>query len=94
MVSVYRLVTRHTLEEKIMSLQAFKRHVAGSVVNQQNAHGFTALMLVGCVDCDSLRDQMLRMDLPGVSRQEKAALATEKMLDAVQGMVGGATGAP
>lgn len=26
-----------TLEEKIMSLQAFKRHVAASVVNQQNA---------------------------------------------------------
>ena len=36
-VSVYRLVTRHTLEEKIMSLQAFKMHVANSVVTQQNA---------------------------------------------------------
>ena len=36
-VSVYRLVTRDTLEEKIMSLQAFKRHVAQTVVSQQNA---------------------------------------------------------
>ena len=34
-VNVYRLVTA-TLE-KIMSLQAFKRHLATSVVNQQNA---------------------------------------------------------
>ena len=36
-VNVYRLVTRDTLEEKIMSTQAFKRHVAATVVNQQNA---------------------------------------------------------
>ena len=36
-VNVYRLVTAATLEEKIMSLQAFKRHLATSVVNQQNA---------------------------------------------------------
>ncbi|KOO53747.1 tbp-associated factor 172, partial [Chrysochromulina tobinii] len=36
-VNVYRLVTRGTLEEKIMSAQAFKRHVAATVVNQQNA---------------------------------------------------------
>ena len=36
-VNVYRLVTRGTLEEKIMSSQAFKRHVAATVVNQQNA---------------------------------------------------------
>ena len=36
-VNVYRLVTRDTLEEKIMSTQAFKRHVAATIVNQQNA---------------------------------------------------------
>jgi len=36
-VSVYRLLARDTLEEKIMSLQAFKMHVASSVVNAQNA---------------------------------------------------------
>ena len=36
-VNVYRIVTRGTLEEKIMNLQAFKLHVASSVVNQQNA---------------------------------------------------------
>jgi TATA-binding protein-associated factor len=36
-VSVYRLITKGTLEDKIMNLQRFKLHVANSVVNQQNA---------------------------------------------------------
>lgn len=36
-VNVYRLITRDTLEEKIMGLQKFKMGVAGSIVNQQNA---------------------------------------------------------
>ncbi|KAJ2774710.1 TATA-binding protein-associated factor mot1 [Coemansia nantahalensis] len=36
-VNVYRLITRNTLEEKIMGLQAFKLHMANTIVNQQNA---------------------------------------------------------
>lgn len=36
-VNVYRLITRHTLEEKIMGLQKFKMNIASTVVNQQNA---------------------------------------------------------
>lgn len=36
-VNVYRLITRNTLEAKIMGLQRFKLNVANSVVNQQNA---------------------------------------------------------
>jgi len=36
-VNVYRLITRGTLEEKIMSLQRFKLDVASTVINQQNA---------------------------------------------------------
>lgn len=36
-VNVYRLITRGTLEEKILSLQRFKLDVASTVVNQQNA---------------------------------------------------------
>lgn len=35
-VNVYRLITKGTLEEKIMSLQRFKLNVASSVINQQN----------------------------------------------------------
>lgn len=36
-VNVYRLITRGTVEEKIMNLQRFKIDVASTVVNQQNA---------------------------------------------------------
>ncbi|OLL25958.1 putative helicase mot1 [Neolecta irregularis DAH-3] len=36
-VNVYRLITRGTLEEKIMGLQRFKLNIASTVVNQQNA---------------------------------------------------------
>ena len=36
-VNVYRLITKGTLEEKIMGLQRFKLNIASSVVTQQNA---------------------------------------------------------
>lgn len=36
-VNVYRLITKHTLEEKIMGLQKFKMNIASTIVNQQNA---------------------------------------------------------
>ncbi|RMZ69830.1 putative MOT1-transcriptional accessory [Pyrenophora seminiperda CCB06] len=36
-VNVYRIVTRGTLEEKILNLQRFKIDIASTVVNQQNA---------------------------------------------------------
>lgn len=36
-VNVYRLITRNTLEEKIMSLQQFKIHTAKTVISDDNA---------------------------------------------------------
>lgn len=36
-VNVYRIITKGTLEEKIMGLQKFKMNIASTVVNQQNA---------------------------------------------------------
>ena len=36
-VNVYRLLTRGTLEERIMGLQRFKLDVANAVVNTENA---------------------------------------------------------
>lgn len=36
-VNVYRLITRGTLEEKIMGLQKFKLNIASTVINQQNS---------------------------------------------------------
>ncbi|KAM0676638.1 TATA-binding protein-associated factor mot1 [Binucleata daphniae] len=35
-VNVYRLITKNTIEERVMNLQNFKVHVAGSIVTQQN----------------------------------------------------------
>jgi len=36
-VNVYRLITRNTLEEKIMSLQKFKLHTAQTVISSENS---------------------------------------------------------
>lgn len=36
-VNVYRLITKDTLEEKIMGLQKFKMDIANTIVNQQNS---------------------------------------------------------
>ncbi|KAG9074334.1 TATA-binding protein-associated factor mot1 [Ceratobasidium sp. 370] len=36
-VNVYRLITKGTLEEKIMGLQRFKLNIANSVITQQNS---------------------------------------------------------
>lgn len=36
-VNVYRLITRGTLEEKIMGLQKFKLNIASSIINQENS---------------------------------------------------------
>lgn len=36
-VNVYRLITKNTLEEKIMGLQKFKLNIANTVINQQNS---------------------------------------------------------
>ena len=38
-VNVYRLITRNTLEEKIMGLQRFKLNVANTIINQENSGG-------------------------------------------------------
>ncbi|TBT99396.1 SNF2-like chromatin remodeling complex protein, partial [Hamiltosporidium magnivora] len=35
-VNVFRLVVKDTVEERVMNLQAFKIHVAGSLISQQN----------------------------------------------------------
>ncbi|KAL6120788.1 hypothetical protein NUSPORA_02424 [Nucleospora cyclopteri] len=35
-VNVFRLIAKDTIEEKVMSYQNFKVHVAGSIISQQN----------------------------------------------------------
>jgi TATA-binding protein-associated factor len=54
-VNVYRLITRGTLEEKILTLQKFKIDVASTVVNQQNA-GLSTMDTDQILDLFSLGD--------------------------------------
>ncbi|KAH8889388.1 hypothetical protein GQ53DRAFT_226199 [Thozetella sp. PMI_491] len=65
-VNVYRLITRGTLEEKILSLQRFKIDVASTVVNQQNA-GLSTMDTDQILDLFSLGDTgpSLISDKPG-----------------------------
>ncbi|KAA8904703.1 hypothetical protein TRICI_005400 [Trichomonascus ciferrii] len=61
-VNVYRLITRNTLEEKIMGLQQFKLNIASTIINQQNS-GLQSMNT----------DQLL--DLFNVSEADQAATA-------------------
>ncbi|KAE8194770.1 hypothetical protein A4X06_0g5314 [Tilletia controversa] len=59
-VNVYRLITRNTLEQKIMGLQRFKLNVANSVITQDNA-------TLSSMDTDGI------LDLFGPSSSSSAA---------------------
>ena len=62
-VNVYRLLTKDSLEDKIMGLQRFKLDVANSVVNQDNVSLKT-------MDAGRL------LDLFTLEKDEKAAAGT------------------
>jgi len=65
-VNVYRLVTKGTLEEKIMGLQRFKLNIANSVVTQQNS-GLASM------------DTDLVLDLFKRTTKEENAIASAKL---------------
>ncbi|KAK0458447.1 SNF2 superfamily chromatin remodeling protein [Desarmillaria tabescens] len=68
-VNVYRLITKGTLEEKIMGLQRFKLNIANSVVTQQNS-GLPSM------------DTDLVLDLFRRTTQEEDAAAKKKAKEA------------
>lgn len=61
-VNVYRLITRGTLEEKIMGLQKFKMSIANTVISQENASlqsmGTDQLLDLFTLDKDGKREKM------------------------------------
>ena len=63
-VNVYRLITRNTLEEKIMSLQQFKIHTAKSVISDDNSS-------MGSMQTDQVLD-LFSLDSGGASRDQEA----------------------
>ncbi|KAJ7461011.1 SNF2 superfamily chromatin remodeling protein [Mycena galericulata] len=74
-VNVYRLITKGTLEEKIMGLQRFKVNIANSVVNQQNSG-------LASMDTDLVLDLFKR-----TSEEEDAAAAAKKKAKEASGPV-------
>lgn len=72
-VNVYRLITRGTLEEKIMSLQRFKIDVASTVVNQQNAG-------LGTMETDQILD-LFNLGETGDSKEDTSHGREEDAVD-------------
>ncbi len=87
-VNVYRLVTRGTLEEKILSLQRFKIDVASTVVNQQNA-GLGSMDTNEILDLFNLDDSgpSLLSDKPAGGGSGGVAGREEDMVDIETGDV-------
>ncbi|KAK9320427.1 hypothetical protein V1517DRAFT_348194 [Lipomyces orientalis] len=74
-VNVYRLITRNTVEEKIMGLQRFKLNIASTIVNQQNAG-------LSTMDTDQILDLFnIDGDSAAVTTTRHAATADEDMVD-------------
>ena len=78
-VNVYRLITRGTLEEKILSLQRFKIDVASTVVNQQNAG-------LGSMETDQILD-LFNLAETSETGGENGAPREEDMVDVETGEV-------
>ncbi|MCJ1475034.1 TATA-binding protein-associated factor mot1 [Lambiella insularis] len=76
-VNVYRLITRGTLEEKILNLQRFKIDVASTVVNQQNA-GLGTMETDQILDLFNLGETAEGVDQSNISLNGKE----EDMVDA------------
>lgn len=79
-VNVYRLITRGTLEEKIMSLQRFKIDVASTVVNQQNAG-------LGSMETDQILDLFNLGETSDIGGEGGASGKDEDMVDLETGEV-------
>ncbi|KAF8334134.1 uncharacterized protein EI90DRAFT_3051180 [Cantharellus anzutake] len=69
-VNVYRLITKGTLEEKIMGLQRFKLNIANSVITQQNSG-------LASMDTDLVLDLFKR-----TTEEEDVSSKKQKQMDA------------
>ncbi|KEF58727.1 uncharacterized protein A1O9_06653 [Exophiala aquamarina CBS 119918] len=79
-VNVYRLITRGTLEEKILNLQRFKIDVASTVVNQQNAG-------LGSMETDQILDLFNLGETADTGGENNGTGKDEDMVDLETGEV-------
>ncbi|ANB12181.1 Mot1p [Sugiyamaella lignohabitans] len=70
-VNVYRLITKNTLEEKIMGLQKFKLNIASTIINQQNS-GLSSMGTDQILDLFSVSD---------TNKEEEQGSKPEEALD-------------
>lgn len=71
-VNVYRLITKDTLEEKIMGLQKFKMNIASTIVNQQNA-GLQSMDTNQLLDLFDVEDGGVKMEEGGGNANDNGA---------------------
>merc|ERR1719470_789062 len=74
-VNVYRLITRNTLEEKIMSLQKFKLHTARTVITSDNS-SIASMQTDQVLDLFSLTNEQ-----PGGQREGSSDTGIKSVLD-------------
>ena len=77
-VNVYRLITKSTLEEKIMGLQKFKMNIASTIVNQQNA-GLASMDTNQLLDLFDVDEAATKIDANG--QEEKKDKVQEDLTD-------------
>ncbi|CCD25091.1 DNA-binding ATPase NDAI_0E02740 [Naumovozyma dairenensis CBS 421] len=70
-VNVYRIITKGTLEEKIMGLQKFKMNIASTVVNQQNSG-------LDSMDTHQLLDLFDTDNVPSQDNEDKTTQGANK----------------
>lgn len=71
-VNVYRIITKGTLEEKIMGLQKFKMNIASTVVNQQNS-GLSSM------DTHQLLDLFDTNNVPSQDKIDKKSVISDEI---------------
>jgi TATA-binding protein-associated factor len=86
-VNVYRLITKNTLEEKIMGLQKFKMNIASTIVNQQNS-GLKSMDTNQLLDLFDVDESATRLE-----EKENTDDKTNVADDVAGGLTGKAAGA-
>ncbi|ODQ66801.1 hypothetical protein NADFUDRAFT_41424 [Nadsonia fulvescens var. elongata DSM 6958] len=84
-VNVYRLITKNTLEEKIMGLQKFKLNIANTIINQQNS-GLSSMDTDQILDLFNVEDNGVNASAAAGNGIKNGSLGTMSTDDA-EGML-------
>ncbi|KAG2733298.1 hypothetical protein G9P44_004288 [Scheffersomyces stipitis] len=91
-VNVYRLITKDTLEEKIMGLQKFKINIASTIVNQQNA-GLSSMDTNQLLDLFEVDEKASKQSEDVEAKQDERGESGGVPEDVAGGLTGKAAGA-